>query len=410
MGVIHRHLSTQSPKPHYTTTPIFYVNGAPHIGHLHSVVLADVFSRWAEWRNKGWSVPPEDPEIIAGTSPILATGTDEHGIKIQKAAESQGISPRELCDKFSDKFRALAEAAGARDFRFIRTTDADHIEAVKELWKQLEQRDYIYKSTHEGWYAVSDEAFYTASQIVASKEDSNVMLSVETGSVVEWSSEETYKFKLSSFQQPILDWLESHPEAIVPSSRRDDLVEEVKQGLSDLSISRPKSRLQWGIAVPSDEEHVIYVWLDALTNYLTVAGYPWKNKKDMGCWPSDVQIIGKDIIRFHAVYFPAMLMALELPLPKHLVTHGHWTVQRAKMSKSRGNVTDPHATMEQHGRDEMRWFLCRLGGNHASDSGESIAIKRFGVCCRLTCQFQTGVQRRSKSINRSIWQGNGAII
>jgi methionyl-tRNA synthetase len=361
--------STQSPKPHYTTTPIFYVNGAPHIGHLHSVVLADVFSRWAEWRNKGWSVPPKDYDTAQQIEPVLATGTDEHGIKIQKAAESQGISPRELCDRFSDIFRGLPEAACARKHRFIRTTDESHIKAVEHVWDQLEQRGFIYKSTHEGWYAVSDEAFYTASQVIPSSKDSTVMVSAETGSVVEWSSEVTYKFKLSKFQQPILDWLEANPDAIVPASRRDDLVDELKKGLSDLSISRPKSRLQWGITVPSDKEHVIYVWLDALTNYLTVAGYPWKDSEGTGCWPSDVQIIGKDIIRFHAIYFPAMLMALELPLPKHLVVHGHWTVDKMKMSKSKGNVIDPQGALASHSVDEIRWFLCRLGGNLGTDSG-----------------------------------------
>lgn len=363
--------ATNAPKPHYTTTPIFYVNSGPHIGHLHSIVLADVFSRWAGWRNKGWSEPPVASkfESTERTMPILATGTDEHGIKIQKTADVKGTSPEELCDRFSMQFKKLADEAGAQYTRFVRTTDKDHIEAVNELWNQLERRGYIYKGTHEGWYAESDETFYPASQVIPVKEGEKLMKSAETGSLVEWSSEDNYKFKLSEFQQPLLDWLKANPDAILPHSRRDSLIEELKLGLEDLSVSRPRTRLQWGIPVPSDKEHTIYVWLDALTNYLTVAGYPWKDNTTRGCWPSDVQIIGKDIIRFHAIYFPAMLMALDLPLPKHFITHGHWTVQKEKMSKSRDNGIDPFTSINKFGRDEVRWFLCRLGGNLEADPG-----------------------------------------
>lgn len=363
-------LATNPPKPHYTTTPIFYVNAAPHIGHLHSIVLADVFSRWADWRNKGWSEPPVDFETAERTKAVLATGTDEHGIKIQKSADLKGTSPEMLCDRFSKEFKDLADAAGAQYTRFIRTTDKDHIEAVNELWNQLEKRGYIYKGTHEGWYAESDETFYSASQVVPVQEGQKLMKSKETGSLVEWSSEDNYKFKLSEFQQPLLDWLEANPDAILPHSRRDKLIAELKLGLEDLSVSRPRTRLHWGIPVPSDKDHTIYVWLDALTNYLTVAGYPWKGDDTKGCWPSDVQVIGKDIIRFHTIYFPAMLMALDLPLPKHFITHGHWTMNNQKMSKSGQNVVDPFKTMETFGRDELRWFLCRVGGNLGGDAGE----------------------------------------
>ena len=357
-------------KPHYTTTPIFYVNASPHIGHLHSAVLADVFSRWAQWRHSGYSdITGVLSEGLGETKAVLATGTDEHGIKIQKVAEANNESPRELCDRVSQRFESLAEHAGVQYTRFIRTTDGDHVEAVNEFWKQLEKGGFIYKGTHEGWYSVSDEAFYTAAQIRPNEVDSSKMESIETGSAVEWSSEENYKFKLSAFQQPLLDWLDANPDAVVPASRRDTLIAEITQGLSDLSVSRPRSRLHWGIPVPSDEHHTIYVWLDALTNYLTVSGYPWKNEK-MGCWPTDVQVIGKDIIRFHAIYFPAFLMALNLPLPKHTVAHGHWTMNKHKMSKSRGNVADPFKAIEKYGRDELRWFLCRVGGNLGSDAGE----------------------------------------
>jgi methionyl-tRNA synthetase len=300
---------------------------------------------------------------------VLATGTDEHGIKIQKVAEESKESPRDLCDRVSQKFKELAGISGVEYTRFIRTTDLDHVEAVKKLWNDLQKGGFIYKGTHEGWYSVSDEAFYTPAQIKVNDSDSSKMESIETGSTVEWSSEENYKFKLSAFQQPLLDWLDANPDAVVPASRRDTLIAEIKQGLSDLSVSRPRSRLHWGIPVPSDEQHTIYVWLDALTNYLTVSGYPWKDGKTE-CWPTDVQMIGKDIIRFHAVYFPAFLMALGLPLPVHTVVHGHWTMDKHKMSKSRGNVADPFQTINKYGRDQIRWFLCRVGGNLAADAGE----------------------------------------
>ncbi|UZJ56566.1 hypothetical protein CBS101457_005886 [Exobasidium rhododendri] len=366
-------------KPHYTTTPIFYVNAAPHIGHLHSAVLADVFSRWSQWRYEGFSEksPQTTRSDEVKTQAVLATGTDEHGIKIQRAADANHEDPRQLCDRVSERFKDLAKAAGVEYTRFIRTIDQDHVEAVKEVWRRLIESGFIYLGTHKGWYSVSDETFYTSSQIQQRKEKSSEWESIETGSTVEYTEESNYKFKLSQFQQPLLAWLEASPNAVVPASRRQALTEEIKIGLSDLSVSRPRSRLTWGIAVPKDEEHTIYVWLDALINYLTVSGFPWKGEgpeaEMMGCWPSDIQVIGKDIIRFHAVYFPAFLMALNLPLPKHTVVHGHWTMNKHKMSKSRGNVADPFEAIERFGRDELRWFLCRVGGNLSADSDWSDA-------------------------------------
>lgn len=298
---------------------------------------------------------------------VLASGTDEHGIKIQKAAESKQEDPKDLCDRVSQRFRALAHDAGVNCTRFIRTTDADHIKSVNHLWKRLSDLGFIYKGKHEGWYSTSDEAFYTSTQIQTCSENSNKMVSTETGSVVEWSSEENYKFRLSVFQEPLLAWLDDNPDAVLPASRRDSLKEELREGLTDLSISRPRSRLHWGIPVPDDESHTIYVWLDALTNYLTVSGYPWSST-DMGCWPADLHVIGKDILRFHAIYFPAFLMALSLPLPQHILTHGHWTMNKTKMSKSRGNVADPFLALQSFGKDELRWLMCRIGGNAAVDA------------------------------------------
>ncbi|PWN37681.1 uncharacterized protein FA14DRAFT_166767 [Meira miltonrushii] len=361
-------------KPYYITTPIFYVNAVPHIGHLQSMVLADVLAKWNQWRHKGWSPSKilEAPENTGTAKVIFATGTDEHGGKIQKAAEKLGESPRQLCDRVSKRFNDLADAAGVEYTRFIRTTDTDHIETVKTLWDQLLRDGFIYKGTHSGWYSVVDEAFYTQTQVKQSEEDSKLMVSIETGNVVEWTEEENFKFRLSLFEEPIRTWLKGHSARIVPYTRYQATLQELDEGLQDLSISRPKSRLQWGIEVPNDSEQTMYVWFDALLNYVTVSGYPWNGAKAggeevLGSWPADTQIVGKDIIRFHAIYFPAFLMALGLPLPRQLVTHGHWTVNMSKMSKSKGNAVNPFIALKTVGVEELRFFLTRVGGNLGKD-------------------------------------------
>jgi len=374
-------------KPYYITTPIFYVNAVPHIGHLQSMVLADVLAKWHQWRHRGWSPSqiveaPEVTEIVKSsendknmtgtTKVVFATGTDEHGGKIQKAAEKLGESPRQLCDRVSERFKDLADAAGVEYTRFIRTTDMDHIQTVKTLWNQLLHEGFIYKGTHSGWYSVVDEAFYTQTQVKQSEEDSKVMVSIETGNVVEWTEEENFKFRLSLFEEPIRAWLKDHSARIVPYTRYQATLQELDEGLQDLSISRPKSRLQWGIEVPNDSDQTMYVWFDALLNYVTVSGYPWNGAKAgedevLGSWPADTQIVGKDIIRFHAIYFPAFLMALGLPLPRQLVTHGHWTVNMSKMSKSKGNAVDPFIALKTVGVEELRFFLTRIGGNLGKD-------------------------------------------
>lgn len=373
-------------KPYYITTPIFYVNAVPHIGHLQSMVLADVLAKWYQWRHQGWSPPQifeasemgEKANIQTQTQNkskakvIFATGTDEHGSKIQKEAEKLAQSPRQLCDRVSARFKDLADAAGVEYTRFIRTTDSDHIETVKALWNQLLREGFIYKGTHSGWYSVVDEAFYTQTQVKQSEEDSKLMVSIETGNLVEWTEEENFKFRLSLFQEPIREWLKEHSARIVPYSRYQATLQELDEGLQDLSISRPKSRLQWGIEVPNDSEQTMYVWFDALLNYLTVSGYPWNGARSggeevLGSWPADTQIIGKDIIRFHAIFFPAFLMALGLPLPRQLVTHGHWTVNMSKMSKSKGNAVDPFIALKTVGVEELRFFLTRIGGNLSKD-------------------------------------------
>ncbi|KAN0066055.1 methionyl-tRNA synthetase [Thecaphora frezii] len=389
-----RAASETAPKPYYVTTPIFYVNAEPHIGHLHSCLVADVLARYHDLRRGGCSqfdrhghpIDPTELERLVATSPcprsILSTGTDEHGLKIQKVAEAAGEDPKHLCDRISGRFKDLAQAANVDFHRFIRTTEPSHREAVHHLWNLLKSKGFIYKGMHAGWYAVSDEAFYPGTQVrevVNEATGERYMESIETGARVEWSSEENYKFKLSAFQDDLIRWLESNPEAIRPTKRYNDVLGELKSGLQDLSISRPSSRLSWGIPVPDDPDHSIYVWVDALTNYLTVTGYPWADvaapsESGPRAWPADVHVVGKDIIRFHAIYWPAFLLGAGLPLPKTILAHSHWTMNKSKMSKSKGNVANPFDAIKLFGLDAIRFFLMRVGGNFASDADYSPAV------------------------------------
>lgn len=341
----------------FVTTPIYYVNAVPHIGHLYSTVLADTLRRYY---------------VLHGKEVLMSTGTDEHGLKIQQAADKNNMKPIDFCNKVSKSFEALSEAANIGYTSFERTTNKHHAVAVHNLWNVLLEKGYLYKGKHEGWYAVSDEAFYANNQVqevVDEKTGEKIMVSIESGQRVEWTAEENYKFKLSAFGDRLLDWIDKNPNAIVPNNRKNEVKSWVKAGLSDLSVSRLRSRLDWGIPVPNDPEHTIYVWLDALTNYLTATGYPWKedsSKKDF--FPPDVQVVGKDIVRFHAIYWPAFLMAAELPLPKQILAHAHWTMGKQKMSKSRGNVADPFQVMKDYGVDPVRYYLVRDGG--LADDGD----------------------------------------
>ncbi|KAL8293018.1 hypothetical protein RQP46_000712 [Phenoliferia psychrophenolica] len=375
-----RSLSTSAthlaPTKHtYITTPIFYVNADPHIGHLHSTLLADVYTRFSRLRN------PTSPP------PILCTGTDEHGLKIQRVAEAKGISPRALCDSVSERFRELAKDANVDYGVFIRTTEERHKVAVEHVWRELHARGHIYKSSYAGWYAVSDEAYYSETQVteVVDATGAKQMVSIETGTPVEWMAEDNYKFRLSAFREPLIEWLSASPNVLQPPSRTASLLAAITQAdspdLQDLSISRPSSRLSWGIRVPGDDEHTIYVWIDALVNYLTAAGCPWTGGEAFAegqVWPPELMIVGKDIIRFHALYLPAVLMALDLPLPRNILAHGHWTMDKFKMSKSRGNVANPFEAMKTWGVDAMRAYLMRSGGNSAADADYSASeVERF---------------------------------
>jgi len=301
------------------------------------------------------------------------TGTDEHGLKIQKAARERGMSPLAFCDEISQHFRKLAKKANISNTRFSRTTEQDHHNAVQHLWRQLDAKGLIYKGKHEGWYSISDECFYTDGQITKIPVSSGVFedhhISTETGALVEWTQEENYKFRLSAFQESLATHFKQNPDAIYPPQHHSDILKILSSPLDDLSISRPSSRLLWGVPVPNDADHTIYVWIDALTVYLSATDYPWASNqigREQG-WPPNIQVIGKDILRFHAIYFPAMLQALGLPLTIQLLTHSHWTVDQRKMSKSVGNVADPIQAIDEFGIDIVRYYLARVGGRFKDD-------------------------------------------
>ncbi|KAK8864207.1 methionine-tRNA ligase [Kwoniella newhampshirensis] len=334
-------------KPFYVTTPIFYVNAAPHIGHLHSLLLTDVFARFSRLRHPSRKV-------------IFATGTDEHGMKIQQAAKAKGVDEKTFCDDVSQRFRDLAVLANASNTDFIRTTEPRHERAVKRFWEKLVASGDIYKGTHSGWYSISDESFYAATQ-VTEREDGK-MIAIETGNEVIWEEEENWKFKLSKYRGFLAEWL-SKPESAHPNTVRIELIRQA-QSLEDLSVSRPKSRVKWGITVPGDEEQTIYVWVDALINYITVTGYPESQEG----WPVDVHVVGKDIIKFHALHWPALLVSAGLEPPNRVIAHAHWTMGKSKMSKSKGNVVDPIEAMRNWSVDGVRWYLMRVGGSLTDDA------------------------------------------
>ncbi|KAI0030696.1 tRNA synthetases class I (M)-domain-containing protein [Vararia minispora EC-137] len=349
--------SSRERSTFYVTTPIFYPNAAPHIGHLYTLVTADIIARHARLAE------PDRPVFFL-------TGTDEHGLKIQRAAETRGMDPLSFCNEISETFRELARVANISYSRFIRTTDEDHRKAVQRLWRDLDNKGFIWKDVYKGYYSVTDECFYTREQVELRD---GRYYALETGSVTELSEEENYMFSMSKLGERLGSfYLSEGHDSVVPDSHAFDVTTEVHLGLGDLSVSRPRSRLEWGIPVPDDCDHTIYVWVDALTNYLTATGYPWTEtgKEDLArFWPPDVQVVGKDIVRFHAIYFPAMLKALGIQGAKKILVHPHWTVDRKKMSKSVGNVVDPFAVIHELGVDVVRFYLARVGGSYSSDHG-----------------------------------------
>jgi len=319
------------------TTPIYYVNDKPHIGHAYTTVACDILARYRRLR---------------GDDVLFVTGTDEHGQKVQQSAEKAGKTPQEFVDEVSQNFRQLADELHCSHDVFIRTTEPRHKLAAEKLWKTLEDKGQIYLGFYEGWYSVRDETYYKESELVDGK--------APTGADVEWVVKEpSYFFKLSEWTQPLLDFYEKNPNFLQPAIRKAEIVNFVSKGLQDLSISR--TTFDWGIPVPGDEEkkHVMYVWIDALTNYLTAAGYPWESTeaKEKAHWPASLHMMGKDILRFHAVYWPAMLMAAGLEPPNSLFAHGWWMRDGQKMSKSLGNVIDPRDLIGNYGVDQTRYFL-----------------------------------------------------
>ncbi|KAL2025059.1 hypothetical protein VTK56DRAFT_61 [Thermocarpiscus australiensis] len=360
-------LSSPPDKPYYVTTPIFYVNAAPHIGHMYSMVLADVLKRW---------------QTLLGKRAILCTGTDEHGMKVQQAAALADVAPKEFCDENAEKFVELAQLSRIDYDRFIRTTDPDHLQAVEHFWLMLRHKGLIYETKHQGWYSVSDECFYPESQLEKHMEEFTgavYMASKETRNKVEWVEEKNYCFRMTALKDQLLDFYEKNPNWIEPASRMNEVVDWVKNHLEDLSISRPVQRLSWGVRVPNDPSQTIYVWVDALINYITNAGYPaWApGEAHKGGWPADVHVIGKDILRFHCVYWPALLMALDLPLPKRILSHSHWTLNKRKMSKSLGNVVNPLYAINRWGTDTVRFYLLYKGGiaDDADYNNNTLAVK-----------------------------------
>ncbi|KAF8642775.1 hypothetical protein AX16_009408 [Volvariella volvacea WC 439] len=356
-GHTYRTVATDATKPYYLTTPIFYPNAVPHIGHLHSLVVADIFARFQRLLNSGRPVR-------------FLAGTDEHGLKLQRAAQAKGLPPKEFCDQLSLQFRKLGEKAHISNTVFMRTTQNEHHNAVEDVWRKLDAKCLIYKGKYSGWYSVTDECFYTPTQIGPSPTNPDVMVSLETGAVVEWSEEENYMFRLSQFRQSLLDHY-SAPEnsnTIFPPQHHAHIVQILQEPLEDLSISRPRDRLEWGVQVPDDPTQTVYVWFDALLVYLSGIGYPWNGGSGLTeGWPVNLQIIGKDILRFHAIYLPAILQALGLPLQQQLLAHAHWTVEQKKMSKSLGNVADPFEAIDEFGIDVVRYYLARVGGRFRDD-------------------------------------------
>ena len=364
-------------KNFYITTPIYYPSAKPHMGHAYSSIIADFFARFKK---------------IDGFNVRFLTGTDEHGLKIQRAAEKKNFDPLKFCDEISQTFRDLSKTLNLTNTDFIRTTEKRHKISVQNLWSQLEKNDDIYLSKYSGWYSVSDEAFYTEEE---TQEINGKKQAITSKSLVEWVDEESYFFRLSKWEKPLLDYYEKNPDFILPISRKNEVISFVKSGLKDLSVSRKS--FSWGIQVPNNKEHVIYVWLDALTNYISALNYPdTNNELFKKFWPASIHLIGKDILRFHAVYWPAFLLAAKIPLPKRVYGHGWILSGEEKMSKSKGNILDPIEIINQYGLDPLRYYLIKevSFGNDGNISQERLEdcinsdlANNYGNLCQRVTAF-----------------------
>ena len=364
-------------KNFYITTPIYYPSAKPHMGHAYSSIIADFFARFKK---------------IDDFNVYFLTGTDEHGLKIQRAAENKGVDTLDFCNELSQTFRNLSKTLNLTNTDFIRTTEDRHKKSVQHLWKELEKNDDIYLSKYSGWYSVSDEAFYNEDEI---EEVDGKKFAISSKSTVEWVDEESFFFRLSKWEKPLLDYYDKNPDFISPDSRKREVISFVKSGLKDLSISRKS--FSWGIKVPNNNDHVIYVWLDALTNYISALNYPdIKNTLFKQFWPASVHLIGKDILRFHAIYWPAFLLAAKIDLPKKIYGHGWILSNDEKMSKSKGNILDPLEIIDKYGLDPLRYYLIKevSFGNDGNISQERLEdcinsdlANNFGNLCQRVTAF-----------------------
>ena len=367
--------------PFYITTPIYYVNDAPHIGHAYTTVACDVLARFK--RLDGYDVR-------------FLTGTDEHGQKVEKAADAAGEAPQPFTDRMSANFRDLAETLHTSNDIFMRTTEDRHRLASQGIWNALVAAGDIYLGSYAGWYSVRDEAFFTETEVTRRSDGARI---APTGAECEWVEEPSYFFRLSAWQDRLLAFYEANPDFIGPPSRRNEVVSFVRGGLQDLSVSR--TTFNWGVPVPGDDAHVMYVWLDALTNYITGVGYPETDSASFRRhWPADLHMVGKDIVRFHAVYWPAFLMAAGVAPPRRVYAHGWWTNEGEKISKSLGNVIDPYDLIERYGLDQLRYFLLREVpfGNDGDFSHRSMVQRMNG---ELANDYGNLVQRTLSMIARN---------
>ncbi len=372
--------------PFYITTAISYPNGKPHIGHAYELIATDAMARY---------------QRLDGREVFFLTGTDEHGQKMQQTARREGISPQELADRNSAEFEKMAQVLNASNDDFIRTTEKRHHEASQAIWIRMGEAGDLYKDSYAGWYSVRDEAYYQENE--TELRDDGVRYGPQ-GTPVEWVEEESYFFRLSAYQEKLLKHYEENPDFIGPAERRNEVIAFVKSGLKDLSVSR--TTFDWGIRVPNDPAHVMYVWVDALTNYVTATGYLTDPSGPRAkFWPANIHVIGKDIIRFHAVYWPAFLMSAGLPLPKRVFAHGFLLNKGEKMSKSLGNVVDPFNLVEHFGLDQIRYFFLR-----EVSFGQDGSYSEEGIATRINSDLANGIGNlASRSLSMIVKNCDGQI-
>ncbi len=370
----------------YITTPIYYVNDAPHIGHAYTSLACDALARFKR---------------LDGFDVMFLTGTDEHGQKVEKSAEKAGVAPQAFTDKVSQNFRDMGKALNLSNDDFIRTTEERHKKACQALWNELLARGEIYLGKYDGWYAVRDEAYYGEDEL---KDGPNGIKIAPSGAPCEWVEEPSYFFKLSAWGDRLLKFYDENPNFILPISRRNEVISFVKSGMRDISISR--TTMNWGVPVPNEPKHVMYVWLDALTNYITGVGYPDTNSSSYKkFWPADVHMVGKDILRFHAIYWPAFLMAAGLEPPRRVFAHGWWTNEGQKISKSVGNVIDPYELIATYGLDQTRYFMMR-----EVPFGNDGDFSRAAMIRRINSELANGIGNLAQRSLSMIFKNCGAKV